>query len=138
MLVIITEYHLKIYWERHNLIIGTMLMCLVHIFNICFDVLRYLTCASVDDDDLSDCQVTDNTTRLTCSFSLARFPTANIVWNMNNNNIINETSNISVCACRVTSTVIVSLQNVSASTSCAALFSNKIMTQYPFKRCGLF
>ena len=93
-----------------------------------FEVFRYLTCASIDDDELSDCQVTDNTTRLTCSFSLARFPTANIVWDMNNNNIINETSNISVCACRVTFTVIFSLQHVSASTACTASSSNKMMT----------
>ncbi|XP_062500444.1 uncharacterized protein LOC134177682 [Corticium candelabrum] len=89
----------------------------------------------LDNDDLSDCQVIDNTTRLTCSFSLARFPTANIVWNINSNNIINETSDIDVCACRVTSTVFVSLQHVSASTSCTALYNNDMMTRYSFKRC---
>ncbi|XP_062499612.1 mucin-17-like isoform X2 [Corticium candelabrum] len=88
----------------------------------------------LDNDDSSDCQVIGNTTRLTCSFSLARFPTTNIVWNISKNNIINKTSNIDVCACRVTSTVFVSLQHVSASTSCTASYNDDMVTQYPFKQ----
>ena len=62
-------------------------MCLVHMF----DGFRYLTCGihavHLDNNNLSYCQVFDNTTSLTCSFLLARFPAANIAWNITSNNI---------------------------------------------------
>ena len=93
----------------------------------------------LDNEFSSDCQVMNNTVRLTCSFRFhtSSAPITSIYWSIDNNNIINKTTTTEFCRCLVTSNVIIKLQDVNALTSCAALLNNKLTIQYPYGPCGL-
>ena len=93
----------------------------------------------LDNEFSSDCQVINNKVRITCSFRFhtSSAPITSIYWRIDNDNIIDKTTTIECCRCLVTSTVIVSLQDVADLTSCAALLNNKLTIQYPYGPCGL-
>ncbi|XP_062499636.1 uncharacterized protein LOC134176957 isoform X2 [Corticium candelabrum] len=118
-MVITTEYHLKIYWEYHNLTIETLLLeCLIIIIYQIY------------------CEVINDTVRLTCSFPFHLSPTASIVWNIDDTNIINKATITDLCECLITSTVFVSSQHVFASTTCTASNNNKTTIEYPYRPCA--
>ena len=81
----------------------------------------------LDNEFSSDCQVINNNVCFTCSFPFhtSSAPITSIYWSIDSNNIIDKSTTTDFCRCLVTSTVTVSLQDVTALTSCAALINNK-------------
>ena len=140
-MVITTVYYQKMYWECHNLIIGALLLeCLVNVITSSEYFVSCATCSVVcllDNNYSSDCEVINDTVRLTCLFPFRLSPTANIVWNIDSTNIICNKTTTDSCECLINSTVFVSSQHVSASTTCTASNNNKMTIQYPYRPSGL-
>ena len=122
------------YYYKISGVVGNILLLLQVICK------RFVCLSSILDSEVSsDCQVINDKVRLTCSFRFhtSSAPITSIYWSIDNNKIKNKTTTTEFCRCLITSTVIVSLQDVIALTSCAALLNNKPTIQYPYRPCGL-
>ena len=91
-MVVTTVYHLKIYWEYHNLISTWKINRISDKYITSSEY--FVQCATcvvlclLDDSYSSDCEVINDTARLTCSFPFRLSSTANVVWTFDDTNVI--------------------------------------------------